>query len=621
MVRKALGAVLLAGSCFVSLSSVAGSSFVKENVDIERRLSQKVIESVQAPWLRKVEHEGVVYFLYASPALLRRFDSNQKAWLSDISLDAVPKALAVSDDGIFVSQNINVRRFALNGSGGATFPTAWANADDVGIYQGHLLSSRDRKIQSVRIDDGVQVDVYESFGGYDTPRRFAVSRTAGYLFGWQVGLSPSDILRVAINTDGSFGSPIASPYHGDFPAGTVVFPSVDASIVVDQAGIAFDGGDLTYLSGTGGPLRDVVIDLDMRGGGGIFVLRDARVAWLDGAYREVAVKELVSPADGLSKRGDDLFLYRGAAGTWGIDVQRIGLKEFFSGARPPAAPNPVSSPYVPDFVDMSDSGVIYLFSKAQRAIHRFSVVDWAYSRSAALGMEPVFAAVNRADDQVYVAYEGGRLALVNPDRPSPEFLAFGPVTQSGLGAADDLLMTVDDTGAWNSHRIYNQLGQETDWVDWNRFSLEFSWNRAVRRMFFFRQGTSPNNLHYEELSGDGVVVSSGETPYNGSVQAQYPIRPAPNGSRVYLGSGQMFDAINMTLIGQFPVAFKDLAWVGGDVVSMHAESGGTTRLVKWRDDVQLAQTILTGSPVRVFGFKGEAVAVTVHNGVTFFHRW
>lgn len=586
------------------------------------RPAQQVVESVSTPWLRKVQHQAVVYFLYATPAVVRRFDLDAGAWLADIHLDAVPKSIAVSNEGIFVNQNINVRRFDLSGTGGEIFPVAWTNADDIGIYNGFLISSRDRKLQSVRIADAVQVAVYESLGGYYTPRRFVVAADSGYLFGWQTQISPVDILRIPVSSNGSFGAHFASPYHGDFPGGTVVYASLDASVVIDELGIAFRGADLTYRSGTGGQLSDVFIQTDgAESEPGIFVLRGARLAWLTTEFREVGVMELAQSAQGISKHGDTVFLFRGGAVLGSIEVHQHQLLDFFRGRRPPPAPNPNQVPFVPDSADLSDTGILYLFNRNQRVVHRFSVDEWTYLRSAALGFEPRFASVNRAGDQVYVAYEGGRLGVLNPGSVAPMFLSFGPVTATGMGAADEFVMTVDSTGAWASHRIFNQMGQETHWLPWNRFSQEFSWSRATRRMFFFRDGTSPNDLHFEEISTQGTVVASGETPYHGTVQTVYPIRPTPNGARVTLGSGQVFDGINLTMLAPFPVSFKDLTWIGNDAVSMHAEPGGSTRLVRWSLNTPVAETILNGAPVRAFGYGSEVIAVTTQGGATLIHRW
>lgn len=581
----------------------------------ERSAQLKTVES-QSPWLRKLEHDGIVYLLYAFPAMLKRYSLESRTWLPDIELKAVPRGLAVSSAGIIVNQNTEVTRYELSGAAATTIPAAWVNADDIGIAGDFLLTSRDRMIQSLRLSDNAQVAIYESFGGYDSPLRFHVATGTNVIYGWQSGLSPSDILRIPVYPNGMFGLAGTSPYHGDFPASTVIYPSPDGSILVDPSGVGYSALDLSYLSGVGGPFDDIAF-----GAQSILTLASTKATLIDRSFQELGVCRISAPGHGIAMRDDHAFVFRQVAAPGNVVVDILPLGH--CGREAVGTPgNPIVVPFQADSSGLADDGILYLFNRAQRVVHRFSIPQWRYLESAPLPREPMFAAVGRSGSNVFIAYEGGRLGVLRSGQTLESFLAYGPLDALGLAAAGDHVMTVDHTGAWNSHRVYDLAGRETDWVDWNYPSREFDWNPVTRRMYHFRDDTSPNDLHFEVISLDGVIIQRDESPYHGEIQPDPPIRSTPNGSRVYLGSGQVLDGIDLNLIGQLSPAPSDLAWLSGTMYSMHPVEGAMTRINRWSHAHAItASGEVIGTPGRLFAYGSELISVTLVDGRTLIQRW
>lgn len=141
-------------------------------------------------------------------------------------------------------------------------------------------------------------------------------------------------------------------------------------------------------------------------------------------------------------------------------------------------------------------------------------------------------------------------------------------------------------------------------------------------MYFFRDGTSPNDLHFEQIGATGTITSAGESPYHGEVLTTLPIRPNPNGSAVFLGSGQIYDGINLNLLGQFPLPPKDITWLGTTAYTLHADPAGNTRLIRWsQNNTILAETTIVGSPIRIITNRTKLITVVLQNARTSVQTW
>lgn len=560
------------------------------------------------PWVDKAEAGGVVYFLYQFPFKLERYELSSRSWLPTIEFDAAPRDIAMLPQGFVVAFGSKVSRFALDGSGEQLIPNAWTNSSDIVADDGFLFVFKDRQIQSIRLSDGVQVDVYTSFGGYDTPSEVVSSPEANLFFGWDVGLSPSDILRIGYdpNTGMIDDNALSSPYHGDFPRGGRLFARADGQVLLDRAGVAYRGTDLSYRGGLGGYVRDAVF-----GSQHVLLARDDDAVLLDPSFRELGVANSLEPVHGVALSGNTVYLFGGGDGR---SVQVLAVSSF----RAPVAVAPASphSRYEPNKVEMSDSGRLFMFDRLRSTVHRFDLAAGRYLPSVGLLPTTDFVSLDALGERLYVAQTGGRISLVPRDSASENFLAHSPPDLINLAAMDGLVMAADLTGAWESHRVFNGVsGVETDWVDWNYGASQFTWDRASRRVYFFRDGTSPNDLHFEQVSVAGRIVADGESPYHGEVGTRYPIRLPPSGSYVLLGSGEIYDASGLGRLGQLNETLTDAAWIGSTLYTLKpSAASGRSELTRWSSFTPASRATIPGLPIALFSWQGQIVATTRVDG-------
>ncbi|MEM7283050.1 MAG: hypothetical protein AAF438_15640, partial [Pseudomonadota bacterium] len=123
---------------------------------------------------------------------------------------------------------------------------------------------------------------------------------------------------------------------------------------------------------------------------------------------------------------------------------------------------------------------------------------------------------------------------------------------------------------------------------------------------------SPNDLHYEEIDQTtGLITAEGETPYHGDYSMIPPIRVSVDGSLVLIGSGDLFDANDMTWVAALPRQVTDMEWLNdGRIVSIRP-NGADTALETYDASYQVATSaVVDGLPTSMHRYGDTIVIVT-----------
>lgn len=281
--------------------------------------------------------------------------------------------------------------------------------------------------------------------------------------------------------------------------------------------------------------------------------------------------------------------------------------------------------FTPEKIVFDDSGNIYLLSQENNKIYQWSSATSYYSNPIAIGslietsnVAATELTYSSAHNRIYIGYQNGVITFVDLTQGiSEQYFASVAMSVGGLAAVGDYLLAQDNSGAWNTHYILNQEGDITDSEDWNRYSLTYAWNETYSRVFFLRDSTSPNDLHYETIDQNiGAITEEGESPYHSSRGIRHPIRISPDDSKVMLGSGNIFDAQTLTLIGDLAggsnnLYFKDHQWLSNEIVTLE-ENEELSRLKIWSDDdyMLLSEFDFDGTPLALIPNNGDLVIIT-----------
>jgi hypothetical protein len=196
-----------------------------------------------------------------------------------------------------------------------------------------------------------------------------------------------------------------------------------------------------------------------------------------------------------------------------------------------------------------------------------------------------------------------------------------PQTPCGLSTAEEYVFVCDPSGAWVSHFTYSPTGTLISQEDWNYRSNEYIWSEANRKMYFFRDDTSPNDLLWEDIDENGEIGAKMDSPYHSSAGIVHPIRVAPDGSVVVLGSGRIYDAISLEQIDALSNNIADAVWGDGALFTMRAFGNGS-QLQRWGANYAVEATQqLYGTPTRMFPIDEGLLVITNVLGRPWFSIW
>ncbi len=279
------------------------------------------------------------------------------------------------------------------------------------------------------------------------------------------------------------------------------------------------------------------------------------------------------------------------------------------------------TPYRPDSVEIDDSGVVYLFNGSYGRVNRWDAASGEHLNPFILGAGPLspggeapwLMEHHAGHDRLYFGYSNGEITYIDLGSPDGEqyFSTLARPVQ-GLAHVGNFLLAQDDTGAWESHYIYDQDGNLTDSKDLNHYSREYAWNSTLDRVYFFRDGLSPNDLMYEDINQvTGEIDGSGETPYHGDYAIWPPIRVSFDGSRVLLGSGDVYDASSLVWLDALPEMINDAVWLpDGRLVT--AQAGlADARIQTFSVSLEAGEIVMLPNPlIGALRFGSSVIVVT-----------
>ncbi len=277
--------------------------------------------------------------------------------------------------------------------------------------------------------------------------------------------------------------------------------------------------------------------------------------------------------------------------------------------------------FEPDQILADESGFIYMLSLENFRVYVWDTQEESYVNPIIIGEEnalpsraPLRMAYSAAHNRLYFGYADGAITYVALDDPAEEqYFASMSFAVNGLASAGQYMLAQDSSGAWYSHYIFDINGALTDSAEWNRYSVAYDWNEQLSRIYFFRNGTSPNDLHFETIDQmTGLIVESGETPYHGDFLMIPPIRVSDNGDRVMLGSGDVYDALSMEWVFAFPDSFVDGQWLpdGGAVMVHQIDQSVAELRRRTSTGVLLESVTYAGVVSSVLDVSGNLIVVT-----------
>ena len=277
--------------------------------------------------------------------------------------------------------------------------------------------------------------------------------------------------------------------------------------------------------------------------------------------------------------------------------------------------------YVPDQVFSDSTGTIYLLSRQNSRLYRWSKSTGGFiaplvigQKSGPVAMTPNVSVLSAEHNRIYLGYPSGQITYINLSGDQRE-TAFTAIASSvrGLSPVGQYLLAQDDSGAWATHYIFDNAAKLMDSKEWNAFSYYYAWNPSQARVYFFRDDTSPNDLMYETIDqATGKIDGSGESPYHGDYAIRGPIRISNGGGRIILGSGDIYSTSDLKVVKSLGSSFQDSQWLDdGSLVTMQASGSDNTLVTLYNASFGIAKSqVFAGAPEALIKTGGSIIAVT-----------
>ncbi len=542
------------------------------------------------------------YFLFSAPNKIAVYDMAEQSHSADITLSKIPSAFAVKDNTAYIAFHRELRTVDLT-TGNSQFVRNASND----IIRITLLGDY---IYAMENTGSIHVINSDSFALVETepsdymagPNQVASSVNQA-IFMRSSGISPSDISKMSVATDGMITSSIESPYHGAYPDASRLFLNSSENKVYDNAGIIYFAADLTYAGSLAGGLNDLTFS-----GDNPIVLRNTQLTLFNASHIEQGIIDLAAKPDRIAAYGERVFTF--TLNTSAVSVNSVDISGFDLPA-PGEPANPNGLAYTPEFIQHDGQDVIYLIDRETLSIFRWSLAEQKYLTSWPLLVPPTWATYSVAQQRLYVGLPNGKISYFDTTAETPIETHFGslPGTISGLLAAGNYLFATDNSGAWATHYSFAADGSLLNSYEWAYTGQSYVWNPTTERVYFSGYN---NSLIWRELnSNTGLLGDAGESAYNSNMNARYPLVVNSDGEYILNGSGQILNAYNGTVLNALSNSISAGVWIDEQLITI----SGSNNLQFWLDNFALDSSFVLADAIstQLFNMDNRLVVIKQTN--------
>jgi|GEM_PF-1129154 len=502
-----------------------------------------------------------VYFLFSAPNKIARYDMATQSQAEDLALTKIPTAFAINNNKAYVAFHRELREIDLTTGNSVFIRNASTDINSVTVLNGQLyVTETSGTIYVISTADYSLTQT--SSVSYRGSSGSVASTINNAIYSRSTGVSPSDIEKMTIGSDGKITGNVDSPYHGDYPGATTLYLNVSQSKVYDNAGIVYFAADLKYAGSLAG-----AVDAMTFIGDNPVVLRNTILTLFNSNHLEQGVFTLTEKPDFIAAHEERIFTFKIAAS--GVQTNNIDASGFDL-PQPGDAIDPVGLNYSPEFIVHDNNNIVYLVDREALSIFRWSLTEQKYLPTWPLLAPPSWVTYSVAHNRLYLGYDTGKISYFSADQATPTETHFANLSTSirGLLAAGNFLFAVD--GTWATHYSFSANGSSVASGNWTYAGSEYVWNSFTQRVYFHRDNTSPNDIVWRELNATtGAFVAEGESPYHGdTLISRYPLVVSNDGEYLLNGAGQIIDAHNITVLNALSNSISSGAWFDNKLVTI-----------------------------------------------------
>ncbi|MBT8470030.1 MAG: hypothetical protein KJN97_14895 [Deltaproteobacteria bacterium] len=267
-----------------------------------------------------------------------------------------------------------------------------------------------------------------------------------------------------------------------------------------------------------------------------------------------------------------------------------------------------------DFTDasMSADGVVHFYVQSQHRVERLDLAARRWLAPLQGSSTTTAFAVSPDGASAYLSYLGGRIDEFDTATGQGAFFSATPETASTIHVVGPYLFTIDSSGAWDSHSLYDRAtGARLFSDEWRDASRSMVYASSRERLLFLDSGSSPTDINYVDIDTSTATLSSEvDSPYHGSYSLPNPIRLTPDEQFVVVGNGNYFTVETLEYDRSFGLPHDDLVFHGSDLYLL--DSIGQLAQIRVLDSGFniLHAEFVPGEARRLFEYDDSLVVIT-----------
>ncbi|HEX7763001.1 MAG TPA: thrombospondin type 3 repeat-containing protein [Cellvibrio sp.] len=538
------------------------------------------------------------YFLFSAPNKIAVYDMAQQSQGADIALSKIPTAFAIEGNTAYIAFHRELRALDLTTGNSQFVRNASQDIVQVTLLGNYIYAMESSGSTLVINRTGFALVETEPSNYWAGPSQVA-SAVNQAIFTRSSGISPSDISKMSIGSDGAIASTTDSSYHGDYPDATRLFINSTESKVYDDAGIVYFAADLTYAGSLAGRVDDLTFS-----GDNPIVLRDSQLTLFNTGLIEQGIITLTNTPDLIAAHGERVFTFTLSAS--GVTVNSVDISSFDLPA--PGEPlNPNGLAYSPEFTLADGQDILYLIDRETLSIFRWSMAEQQYLTSLPLLVPPTWATYSAAQQRLYLGFPNGKISYFDTAAETPKETHFVnlPTTILGLQAVGNYLFAVDNSGAWATHYSFDANGNLLNSYDWTYTAQHYVWNPSTERVYLSNYNSS---LVWREIDSDtGLLGNTGESPYNSNIATYSRLVVSSDGEYILTSAGQILSAYTGTVLNALSNSISSGVWIGNELITVD----NANNLQFWADNFSLESNFALNDAVstQLFNLNNQLVVV------------
>jgi len=552
-----------------------------------------------AALLEVQQENNIVYFLFAAPNKIARYDLSSNKFINKISLDNVPSAFHVHKSVIYISYGTKLFKHKLDGFSATEIYQADSTIlDIVAMGTSIYLLKENNRAEIISASNFLSTDNRYQYH-YSKHTANIASPLNKAIYTLPTSNRP---YKTLISDDGKFGSQTSSSFNRSDNPSAKIYLHPDESKFYTNTGLIYSTANLSFKGSVSGSVTDISF-LDKSP----VIIRGKKLYLLteqDTDHTEITLDHTPSH---VAAKGQIITTFVTTDSI--VTAHQTNIDQL---SKPLASTteDPNSASYQAELITTDNNNIVYLVDKANPTIHRRKVAESEYASSWGLVNSPSHISYSESHQRLYLGYPSGKITYFDTS------LAIGAVETHlisltseiiGLTVAGDYLY-VNDYKGYNDTTSYsiNKLGQILD-TSSSSVSQNYVWNSLNDTIYRLE----PGYLKWRALSSSTGEIDDNnyrKSLSSNTTDATPPLLISPNGQVLLVGSGKIIGAENKTLLNTLDNEIEDASWINDKLITV--KEGGQTLQI-WQEDYlletehPLSKTLKT----RVFNLQDKLLIV------------